>query len=68
MKKPLKLALMFVILFINVNLLIAQPEQDEDIDDVPVDAGISLLASAGIIYGIKKLNKKHSHIEKSAKS
>ncbi len=68
MKKSIKLFALLFMLVININLLIAQPEQDEDIDDVPVDAGISLLAGAGAVFGIKKMNKKYSLKEKSPKS
>jgi hypothetical protein len=33
----------------------AQPGFGDDVDDVPVDGGISLLVAAGIGYGAKKI-------------
>ncbi len=33
----------------------AQPGFGDDVDDVPVDGGLSLLVAAGVGYGAKKL-------------
>ena len=33
----------------------AQPGFGDDVDDVPIDGGLSLLLTAGAGYGIKKL-------------
>ncbi len=44
-------------------LSIAQPPPfggGDDVMDVPVDGGLSLLAAAGIGYGAKKLKEKRS--------
>lgn len=30
------------------------PGFDDDVDDVPVDGGVSLLVAAGVGYGVKK--------------
>jgi hypothetical protein len=38
----------------------AQPTFDDDVDDVPVDGGITLLMAAGLGYGIKRINDKRS--------
>jgi hypothetical protein len=35
----------------------AQPGFDDDVDDVPVDAGASLLAAAAVVQGIRKIRK-----------
>lgn len=35
----------------------------DDVDDVPVDGGLSLLVAAGVSYGIKK----YKHINKTRK-
>jgi hypothetical protein len=68
MKTPIKPIAFIVILILNINILMAQPEQDEDIEDVPADAGISILASAGVIYGVKRLSKKNFIDKKSTTS
>jgi len=39
-------------------LLHAQPGFGDDVDDVPVDGGLSLLVAAGVGYGIKKVKGK----------
>jgi hypothetical protein len=44
----------------NVN---AQPGFDDEVDDVPVDGGITLLMAAGAVYGIK--NRWDSYKKKS---
>jgi len=36
----------------------AQPGFGDDVDDVPIDGGISLLVAAGVGYGAKKLKEK----------
>ena len=39
-------------------LLHAQPGFGDDVDDVPIDGGLSLLVAAGVGYGAKKLKEK----------
>lgn len=41
-------------------LLNAQPVFDDDVNDVPIDGGLSLLIAAGAGYGIKKIKAKQS--------
>ena len=36
-------------------LLHAQPGFGDDVDDVPIDGGLSLLVAAGVGYGVKKI-------------
>jgi hypothetical protein len=49
------------ILFLLPTLLHAQPGFDDDVNDVPIDGGLSLLVAAGVGYGAKKLkNRKKS--------
>ena len=43
-------------------LLYAQPGFGDDVDDVPIDGGLSLLVAAGIGYGAKKLKRKKAEI------
>jgi hypothetical protein len=35
----------------------AQPGFGDDVDDVPLDGGLSLLVAAGVGYGVKKLKR-----------
>jgi hypothetical protein len=37
------------------SILHAQPGFGDDVDDVPLDGGLSLLVAAGVGYGVKKL-------------
>ena len=39
-------------------LLHAQPGFGDDVEDVPIDGGLSLLVAAGVGYGAKKLREK----------
>ena len=39
-------------------ILLAQPGFDDDVSDVPLDGGLSLLVAAGVGYGAKKLREK----------
>jgi hypothetical protein len=55
----LKILGLFVLLF--PTMVFAQPpEFTEDIVDVPIDGGLSLLIAAGVGMGIKKLKKDKS--------
>jgi hypothetical protein len=38
-------------------LLHAQPGFGDDVDDVPIDGGLSLLVAAGVGYGVRKMKK-----------
>lgn len=50
------LAILVVVLIIFLPSLIhAQPVFDDDVNDVPVDGGLSLLIAAGVGYGVKKM-------------
>ncbi len=56
----IQVVMMIVVLLIPA-LSIAQPPPfggGDDVMDVPVDGGLSLLAAAGIGYGAKKLREK----------
>jgi hypothetical protein len=46
------------ILFLLPAIVHAQPGFGDDVNDVPVDGGLSLLVAAGIGYGAKKLRNK----------
>lgn len=40
------------------SVLHAQPGFGDDVDDVPIDGGLSLLIASGVGYGAKKLSAK----------
>jgi hypothetical protein len=53
--------ILLYILFLLPTLLHAQPGFGDDVEDVPVDGGLSLLVAAGVGYGAKRLkNRKKS--------
>ena len=44
--------------FLLPSLIYAQPSFGDDVNDVPIDGGLSLLVAAGVGYGAKKLREK----------
>ncbi len=52
------LPILLVVLFMLPTLVHAQPGFGDDVDDVPVDGGLSLLLAAGVGYGAQKLKAK----------
>jgi hypothetical protein len=48
---------LLLMLFVLPAIAIAQPGFGDDVDDVPVDGGLSLLVAAGVGYGIKKVKQ-----------
>jgi hypothetical protein len=48
--------LLMMALLIFPSLLFAQPGFDDDVADVPIDGGLSILLAAGVGYGAKKIN------------
>ena len=59
MKKisTIQILALLVILFLPT-LLHAQPGFDDEVNDVPIDGGLSLLVAAGVGYGAKKLRER----------
>ncbi len=56
MKKHILTIILSIALFlISTPSLFAQPGFDDDVQDTPIDGGISLLVATGIGYGIKKI-------------
>ena len=55
-----------VALFLVPSLLHAQPGFGDDVDDVPLDGGLSLLVAAGVGYGVKKMKSRKKQ-EKASK-
>ena len=55
--QTIQILLLLAILFLP-SLLHAQPGFGDDVDDVPIDGGLSLLVAAGVGYGAKKLREK----------
>ncbi len=50
--------IVLIALFLIPCLLHAQPGFGDDVDDVPIDGGLSLLVAAAIGYGTRKAKKK----------
>ena len=50
--------LIIAICFLVPTLLHAQPSFGDDVDDVPIDGGLSLLVAAGVGYGAKKIRER----------
>jgi len=48
----------FIAAVILPSLVHAQPVFDDDVNDVPIDGGLSLLIAAGVGYGAKKMRDK----------
>jgi hypothetical protein len=60
MKKYILSTALVIALTLSSGYIMAQPGFDDDVDDVPVDGGITLLMAAGIGYGIKRINNKRN--------
>ncbi len=58
--QALSYIILLCILFILPTFLKAQPVFDDDVNDVPIDGGLSLLVAAGVGYGAKKLREKRN--------
>lgn len=57
MKKAILFSAILVLVLVLPQWLHAQPGFGDDVDDVPIDGGISLLIAAGVGYGIKKTKR-----------
>lgn len=66
-KYILRLSLALTLALITSVAVNAQPGFDDDVEDTPIDGGVSLLVGAGIAYGVKRIydHKKESksHID-----
>lgn len=47
--------IVFITLFLLPSITHAQPGFGDDVNDVPVDGGLSLLVAAGVGYGVRKI-------------
>ena len=48
-----------IALLFTANTLSAQPGFDDDVQDTPIDGGVSLVLAAGVAYGLaRKVGKK----------
>jgi hypothetical protein len=57
--KILQITVILIVLLLP-QLLHAQPGFGDDVGDVPIDGGLSLLLAAGAGYGIKKMKESKS--------
>jgi hypothetical protein len=60
MKKYILSTALVIALTLSSGYIMAQPGFDDNVDDVPVDGGITLLMAAGLGYGIKRLHDKRN--------
>jgi uncharacterized membrane protein YccC len=59
MKKYIVSIIFGTALLFTANNLSAQPGFDDDVEDTPVDGGVSLVLAAGLAYGLaRKVEKK----------
>lgn len=58
MKKYFIMLILFLGLAICCDKVNAQPGFDDDVTDTPIDAGVLLLVSGGLAYGISRVNKR----------
>lgn len=66
MKKNTIIQIFSLILFMTLPMfLLAQPGFDDDVSDVPVDGGLSLLVAAGVGYGAKRLKAMKKNVNKN---
>ena len=58
-KYILRLSLAFSLALITSIAVNAQPGFDDDVEDTPIDGGVSLVLAAGLAYGlVRKAGKK----------
>lgn len=50
--------IVLLVFFLLPTLTHAQPGFGDDVDDVPLDGGLSLLIAAGVGYGAKKIKSR----------
>ena len=59
MKKYILTIILGVALLFTANNSSAQPGFDDDVEDTPIDGGVSLVLAAGLAYGLsRKVDKK----------
>ena len=59
MKKYIVTMILGIALLFTANNLSAQPGFDDDVEDTPIDGGVSLVLAAGLAYGLsRKVGKK----------
>ncbi len=56
--------LLMIGLLILPSLVFAQPGFGDDVPDVPIDSGLSILLAAGAAYGVKKVKDNMKNKEK----
>ena len=54
MKKYILTIILGIALLFTANTLSAQPGFDDDVQDTPIDGGVSLVLAAGIAYGLSR--------------
>lgn len=61
MKKYFYLLIIALLIIVaSPSIVQAQPGFDDDVQDTPIDGGVSLLVGAGVAYGVSRLRKQKS--------
>jgi hypothetical protein len=59
MKKYILSTALLIALTLSSGYIMAQPGFDDDVEDTPIDGGVSLVLAAGLAYGlVRKAGKK----------
>ena len=58
MKKYILSIILGIALLFTANNLSAQPGFDDDVQDTPIDGGVSLVLAAGLAYGLSRKAEK----------
>jgi hypothetical protein len=59
MKKYILSTALLIALTLSPGYIMAQPGFDDDVEDTPIDGGVSLVLAAGLAYGlVRKAGKK----------
>ena len=58
--------LLMISLLVLPSLVFAQPGFGDDVPDVPIDGGLSVLLAAGAVYGIKKIRDRKKNLDSSS--
>ena len=62
MKKYIVSIIFGTALLFTANKLSAQPGFDDDVEDTPIDGGVSLVLAAGLAYGLARKAEKKSKL------
>jgi hypothetical protein len=62
MKKYILSTALLIALTLSPGYIMAQPGFDDDVEDTPIDGGVSLVLAAGLAYGLARKAEKKSKL------